>query len=174
MSPFRHAQMSFEIYAPLVVARQWWKHCIGSSFTENSPAWNESSRRYITENNEFYVPKQWRLQGDNIKQGSSNEVHSESIEFTEKLKSHIKKSEELYREAIERGLAIEQARFFLPAYCLYIRYYWTASLQAVFNFIKLRTHDSAQAEIRDYAKEVESHLKEKFPISWEVMNLYQK
>ena len=30
-SPFRHATMQFEIYAPLMVARQWWKYIIGSS-----------------------------------------------------------------------------------------------------------------------------------------------
>ena len=56
-SPFRHAVLQFEIYAPLMVARQWWKYIIGSSHQEGSQeamnAWNESSRRYVTESIEF-------------------------------------------------------------------------------------------------------------------------
>ncbi len=56
-SPFRHAIVQLEVYAPLMVARQWWKHVIGSSHQEGSQdpftAWNESSRRYITEEIQF-------------------------------------------------------------------------------------------------------------------------
>ena len=29
-SPFRHAFLQFEVYAPLMVARQWWKYVVGS------------------------------------------------------------------------------------------------------------------------------------------------
>src|SRR5690554_2453271 len=65
-SPFRHATMQFELYSPLMVARQHFKYIVGSSIAEatgdNMDAWNESSRRYITEEAEFYVPKadEWR------------------------------------------------------------------------------------------------------------------
>lgn len=52
-SPFRHAITQFEVYAPLMVARQWWKYVVGSAHYEGTgdslEAWNESSRRYITE-----------------------------------------------------------------------------------------------------------------------------
>src|SRR5690625_45241 len=54
-SPFRHASLQFEVYAPLMIARQWFKYIVGSDHTMD--AWNESSRRYITENEEFYVPR---------------------------------------------------------------------------------------------------------------------
>lgn len=30
-SPFRHAALQFEVYAPLMVARQWWKYIVGSA-----------------------------------------------------------------------------------------------------------------------------------------------
>src|SRR5690625_2700775 len=47
-SPFRHAIMQFEIYGPLMVARQWWKYIVGSAHQEGAGdslnAWNESSR----------------------------------------------------------------------------------------------------------------------------------
>ena len=52
-SPFRHAMLQFEVYAPLMVARQWWKYIVGSSHMEGigdtMNGWNESSRRYVTE-----------------------------------------------------------------------------------------------------------------------------
>ncbi len=43
MSPFRHAFMTFEFKAPLMVARQHWKYIVGSDHTMDG--WNESSRR---------------------------------------------------------------------------------------------------------------------------------
>lgn len=45
-SPFRHTSLQFEVYVPLFVARQHWKHIIGSGFQDPFVAWNESSRRY--------------------------------------------------------------------------------------------------------------------------------
>ena len=76
-SPFRHAMLQFEVYAPLMVARQWWKYIIGSSHMEGigdtMNGWNESSRRYVTEEPVFYVPSEneWRSMPDNKKQGGS-------------------------------------------------------------------------------------------------------
>src|SRR5699024_266035 len=60
-SPFRHAVMQFEVYAPMMVTRQWEKYLIGSNISEFG-ARNESSRRYITEDEEFYITKaeEWR------------------------------------------------------------------------------------------------------------------
>jgi len=61
MSPFRHAFITFEFKAPLMVARQHWKYVVGSDHTMDS--WNESSRRYVTMEPEFYYPsaEEWRL-----------------------------------------------------------------------------------------------------------------
>ena len=56
-SPFRHAALTFEAYAPLMVARQWWKYAVASTHVDDQNGWNESSRRYITEDEEFYIPK---------------------------------------------------------------------------------------------------------------------
>ena len=56
-SPLRHAALTFEIYAPLMVARQWWKYAVASSQIDDQNGWNESSRRYITEKEEFYIPE---------------------------------------------------------------------------------------------------------------------
>jgi len=165
-SPFRHALLQFEVYAPLMIARQWWKYAIGSDHVMD--AWNESSRRYITENNEFYVPEadEWRSYPDNVKQGSGEPIPEGKGEFfTSELIDFIDRGVTLYNYAIEHGIAPEQARLFLPAYGLYVRWYWTASLQSVAHLIKQRTAPDAQYEFRQYAEAVKELALEKFPVS---------
>lgn len=171
-SPFRHATLQFEIYAPLMVARQHWKYVIGSSTLEatgdNMTAWNESSRRYVTEEPEFYVPEtdEWRSAPENSKQGSGAPINDKlGAIYTGYLTQYIKLGESLYKDALKDGVAPELARLFLPAYSLYVRYYWTASLQAVAHFINQRIADDAQREIYEYAKAVYELALPKFPVS---------
>ena len=166
-SPFRHASLQFEVYAPLMIARQWWKYQIGSNNSEYS-AWNESSRRYITEKEEFYIPKadEWRSYPKNVKQGSGGPIGEEKgITYTTALERLIATGEEWYKHAMENGIAPEQARLFLPAYGMYVRWYWTASLQSVAHLIKQRTADDAQYEFRLYANAVKELAHSKFPVS---------
>lgn len=165
-SPFRHAMLQFEVYAPLMVARQWWKYVVGSDHIMD--AWNESSRRYITEEPVFYVPKEneWRSKPAHSKQGSGEPVDTElGEEMTGRLRYIIQKAEQFYQEAIDKGIAPEQARLYLPAYALYVRWYWTASLQAVAHFLNQRLEHDAQKEIQKYAKAIYELAKEKFPVS---------
>ncbi|UIJ64479.1 FAD-dependent thymidylate synthase [Bacillus cereus] len=165
-SPFRHATLQFEIYAPLMVARQHWKYIVGSDHTMD--AWNESSRRYVTEEPTFYIPKEneWRKAPENSKQGSGNLVSpSGGFIFTDELEKYIEEGEHLYQFALDSGVCAEQARLFLPAYGMYVRYYWTASLQSVVHFLNQRLAHDAQLEIQAYAKAVLELTKEQFPVS---------
>jgi thymidylate synthase (FAD) len=165
-SPFRHATLQFEMYAPLMVARQHWKYVVGSDHTMD--AWNESSRRYITEDPTFYVPEafEWRKAPENSKQGSGEPLHPDSGQFfTHALEAFIEKSEKLYNDALECGICAEQARLFLPAYGMYVRYYWTASLQSVAHFLQQRLAHDSQVEIQEYAKAVKALAEPHFPVS---------
>ncbi|MDI9502458.1 MAG: FAD-dependent thymidylate synthase [Tissierellia bacterium] len=173
-SPFRHAALQFEVYAPLMVARQWWKYIVGSQHQEGIAdslnAWNESSRRYITEDPVFYVPKadEWREKPENSKQGSGPVLAEETGQvLTDELQALVKQSFALYEKAMEQGVCAEQARLFLPAYGMYVRWYWTASLQSVCHFIDQRLADDAQVEIQKYAQAVLGFVKEAFPTASE-------
>lgn len=166
-SPFRHAVMQFEVYAPLFVTRQWEKYLIGSNNSEFG-ARNESSRRYITEKAEFYLPEknEWRSAPENKKQGSGENLKElEGYGLTSALFKHYFESEQLYEEAIGMGVAPEQARLFLPAYGMYIRFRWTATLQTVCHMIKQRTASDAQYEFQEYAKVIKDIVLREFPIS---------
>jgi thymidylate synthase (FAD) len=170
-APFRHAVMQFEVSAPLMVARQWWKHCIGSTYQDPMLAWNEVSHRYVQEAEEFHVPSEWRVAPANKKQGSGGAIDPEvSRRFTEILLKLHDVSMDGYKAACDAGIATEQARLFLPAYGLYIKFYWTCSLQGLFHFLDLRLDSHAQFEIREYAKAVEVFVREKFPIAYAAWN----
>lgn len=164
-SPFRHATMQFEIYAPLMVARQWWKYIVGSMHQDPMGAWNESSRRYVTEEVRFYLPDphQWRSAPQDKKQGSGEPVPQTFGDWlTRQLLQLYSQGEELYELALRNGVCAEQARLFLPAYGLYVRWYWTCSLQAVAHFLNQRLSDDAQWEIRQYAQAVYKLVKSYF------------
>ena len=65
------------------------------------------------------------------------------------------------------GMAKEQARCVLP-FTLYTEVYWTASFQAVMNFIELRNEKTSQIEIQEYAKVMLKQMKEVFPKTTEL------
>ena len=171
-SPFRHAALTFEVYAPLLVARQWWKYAVASSHIDDQNGWNESSRRYITENEEFYIPKgdQWRSKPENSKQGSGKELSSDvGGWFTNKLFDVAENGKKLYEKAINSGIAPEQARLFLPAYGMYVRWRWTTSLHGVINFLEQRLPSDAQFEIKEYAKAVKELSFDEFPKTFDII-----
>jgi thymidylate synthase (FAD) len=170
-SPFRHAALTFEVYAPLFVARQWWKHAVASTHVDDQNGWNESSRRYITENEEFYVPQanEWRSKPENSKQGSGEPImDGQGQYFTMSLDNYIKEGEDLYQRAMDQGVAPELARLFLPAYGMYVRWRWTVSLHGVLTFLDQRLPSDAQYEIREYAEAVKQLTKYSFPYTYTV------
>lgn len=172
-SPFRQCLFQVEVYAPLMVARQWWKYVIGSDHSMD--AWNESSRRYITEEVKFYIPRpnQWRSAPENRKQGSGAmmEIDETTMELTERLMERADQSLRDYEWAMENGVAPEQARVFLLGYNMYVRWRWTGSLQSGMHFLRQRLAHDAQAEIQQYAEAVYELLAPDFPHALKQLDL---
>lgn len=163
-SPLRHVSMTFECYVPLIVARQHWKYVVASNMTADQQGWSESSRRYITEYEEFYFPKDWRFAPSHSKQGSGDLMTDEDSGFwNNMLSDYVELSRELYALALKQDVAPELARLFLPAYGLYVRYRWTASLSALLHFLDQRLATDAQFEIRQVAIAVEDFTRQAFP-----------
>lgn len=162
---FRHNVMTFEMRLPLMVARQWWKYVVGSNFTEDQLGWNENSKRYITEGNEFYIPlsTEWRRAPENAKQGSGEPLSEDKgISWTQALVDWTKEGERLYSLALEDGVAPELARLF-TSNGNYVTVQWTTSLNALIHFLNERLDSHAQYEIRLYAEAVESLFAKSFP-----------
>lgn len=165
-SVLRHNVMTFEVYAPLMVARQWYKHAVGSTHLDDQMGWNESSRRYITEDEEFYIPLpgEWRSVPENKKQGSGEAVPNDiGAKYTKALERMVSQGEEAYKEALQDGVAPEQARLLLPAYSMYVRWRWTASLNSLLHFLSLRMKEDSQYEIREYAQAIYTIVHQIYP-----------
>jgi thymidylate synthase (FAD) len=173
---FRHCTMTFEVYAPLMVARQWYKHAVGSSHLDDQLGWNESSRRYVTENEQFYIPgvDQWRSAPSNLKQGSGESIGMyKGAKYYQIMIRTVTEAHRYYLEALEDGVAPEQARLLLPAYAMYVRWRWTASLNALLNFCSLRLGHGAQSEIVEYAKVINEMVGEHYPITAKAWNEFR-
>lgn len=172
-STLRHCVLTLEVYAPLMVARQWYKHSIASTHLDDQLGWNESSRRYVTEHEQFYVPNvdAWRSVPKNRKQGSGEPVEiNKAVKYHRAMLKTVKEGHNLYLEALEDGIAPEQARLLLPAYAMYVRWRWTVSLNAVLHFLSLRLGHGAQYEIVEYAKVVNKIVEELYPITARAWN----
>ena len=172
-SPFRHLQIQFHIKAPEFVMRQWYKHVVGIETTSNSStkdhAWNEISGRYV-EYDEFYQPAVYRKQSDDNKQASEGQFEKSEYDY-QFVNINWTNAHEIcvsaYKQLIEIGMAKEQARCILPL-TLYTEVYWTASFQAVMNFIELRNEKTSQWEIQQYAKSMLDLMHESFPKTTEI------
>lgn len=175
-SPFRHSFVTFEVKAPLEVARQWWKYVVGSDHTMDG--WNEASRRYITMDTEFYVPGslEWRSKPESRKQGSGPLLsQSDGYLLTQQLLDYVAEGRNLYEWAMnEMNVAPEMARLFLPAYSLYTVWRWSASLQSVVHFLTQRLGSDAQHEITKYAEAVRELLEPHFPNTVDAILNYEK
>jgi len=170
-SPFRHLQVQFHIKAPEFVMRQWYKHVVGIETTSNAStkdhAWNEISGRYVPVE-DFYVPSVWRKQSEDNKQASEgvlDDLQQKRMEST--FNEYMRQVEMAYDRMLAAGVAKEQARIILPLN-QYTEVYWTASFQAIMNFIELRNEKTSQIEIQEYAKVLLEQMKDVYPKTTEL------
>ena len=163
-SPFRHMLVQFHVKAPEFVMRQWYKHVVGIETTSSSSAkdhaWNEISGRYVPVT-DFYTPDNWRKQSEDNKQTSQGSGEDQNA-VKETFESVMKYVLDSYQKMLDLGVAKEQARMILPLN-QYTEVYWTASFQAIMNFIDLRDEPTAQWEIQLYAKAMKELILEIYP-----------
>lgn len=160
-TPFEHNSFRFHVRTPIFVAREWFRHRVGS--------FNEESARYHKMSDDFYVPEPEAVRTQIGKPGSYTFDPVEPAlarETNETLRASYLKSYESYLQLVEKGVAKELARAVLP-FGIYTQFYWTVNARSLMNFIALRNADTAQYEIRTYAKAVEQFFAEKMPLTYE-------
>jgi len=160
ISPFGHCFASFHVKAPIFVARQLVKH----KFLR----WNEISRRYVSDDPEFYIPS-WRETSTDKKQGSGDEV-TRMLQFSATIKVNNQniKQANLYKEMLDGGICEEQARVVLPLSTM-TEWYWSGSLDAFADMCNLRCKPDTQAETRLVADIIAGRMIHLFPVAWEAL-----
>ena len=159
-TPFEHNAFRFHVKCPVFVAREWFRHRIGS--------FNEFSARYSEVPNEMFVPELSEVREQTGKPGAykfkqmemSNSMRTRDI-ITEANASAY----EAYAEMLALGVAKELARTVLPM-GMFTQFYWTVNARALMNFLSLRTDENAQLDIRKYAEAVESLFSKEMPTTY--------
>ena len=156
-TPFEHNALTFHVKAPIFVAREWFRHRIGS--------FNEFSARYAVVSEDFFLPEPEDVRTQVGKPGAYtfeqiDPVIAESM--IEMMRGTNERAFLVYKHLVEHGVAKELARTVLPM-GTYTQFYWTVNARALMNFLSLRSHDTAQKEIRDYAHAIEPMFQSLMP-----------
>jgi thymidylate synthase (FAD) len=146
------------VSTPIFVARQWFRHRMGS--------FNEVSGRYTEVKEEFYIPALWRSQDSVNKQGSVASAGLDHAGLSAELAAQIRSAVAAYRHMLAAGAARELARLVLPLN-LYTQFYWTVNCRSLMNFITLRADEHAQWEMQQYALVLAEFFRLRMPWTWE-------
>jgi thymidylate synthase (FAD) len=158
-TPFEHNAFRFHVRTPLFVAREWFRHRVGS--------FNEFSMRYAKASDEFYVPEAEDVRSQVGKPGAYS-FEPVDPELAEQARHELRElyaaAYETYTQLVEQGVARELARLAMPMGA-YTEFYWTVNARSLMNFVSLRAAETAQREIRRYAEACERFFAEKMPVT---------
>lgn len=156
LAPFGHCFATFKFKAPVFVMRQIVKH----EYIRIS----ELSMRYVRGMPEYFRPKSWRAVAENVKQGSGGD-HEMQEPFFELLGDLECVDDETYSTLLDYGLAPEQARMFLRL-CHMTQGHLSGSMDALAGLVIKRLDSHAQEETREFARQIDRQMSERFPLSW--------
>lgn len=156
-SPFEMVNVVMEINTTRDIARQILRH--------RSFSFQEFSQRYADPTKDLgFVTREARLQ-DNKNRQNSIETNDMSLEQKwQWIQDEIaQQSNEAYRQAIELGIAKEQARAVLPEGLTNSRMYMNGTLRSWIHYCQLRMGPETQKEHREIALDCWYAITEAFP-----------
>jgi thymidylate synthase (FAD) len=176
MTPFEYQHATFLIECPLFIRSQIHRH--------RTFSFNEISRRYTSEDIEFWIPDKFRGQAKSNKQASSDEVitalnvgatyddpYGETpVDPMKWFKSSCHVGLNTYNHMVDSGVAREIARAVLPQ-SLITRFYMGGNLRNWAHFIALRRDEHAQYEVQVVANRVAEKLRELWPESCNALGI---
>lgn len=165
LTPFEHCSLTVKVDCPLYIRSQIMRH--------RTFSYNEISRRYTSENLQFYVPD-YRKQHAKSKQCSDGDLNKDTNELLERMTHNIhKECLDLYNSMVDNGVAREQARGILPQN-LMTEFYMSGSLRNWIHFLTLRLDSHAQEEARIVALDIKQIIDRLFPESSKSLLAYTK
>jgi thymidylate synthase (FAD) len=158
-SPLEMVSACIEITTTRDIARQILRH--------RSFSFQEFSQRYADPTKDMaFVTREARLQDTKNRQNSISTDDSELQAWWDaKQKWIIECARVAYEEAIERGIAKEQARAVLPEGLTESRLYMNGTLRSWIHFIELRSANGTQLEHQEVAIACAKVIAEIFPLT---------
>lgn len=165
-TPFGHIFLSFKIEAPMMVARQLFRH----GYLRIS----EVSMRYVKGDREFFLPTWRSAPKGSVKQGSGPEIEDDDLlsELDRIFLDSIEVAHSAYTRLLDLGVAPEQARAVLPV-ATYVKWVWSGSMDAFYRMWSERTGEGAQKETKSYAETIGTQISERFPNAWGALTKYK-
>lgn len=158
-SPFELAHMVLEIRTSRAIAQQILRH---RSFT-----FQEFSQRYAAATS--YIVYAGRRKGSKNRQSSIDDLPEDLQEWWVRTQKRVADfAFDLYKEAQERGVALECARFLLPL-STETRLYMSGSLRSWIHYLEQRTDEHTQWEHRELALAAKQLFIEEFPVIAEAL-----
>lgn len=158
-TPFESSVFTFQVHAPITVAREWVRHRISS--------WNEVSGRYVELDPLFYIPLEQNIRTQVGKPGRYT-FEPVTPEVAERAKRSMERAYSVawqsYQDMLAVGVAKEVARNVLPV-GIFTEWRWTVNARSLMNFLELRTAPNAMLEIRSMAQRVEAIFQDKMPVT---------
>ena len=163
-SPLEMVSACLEIETTRDIARQILRH--------RSFSFQEFSQRYADPTKDLdFVLREARLQDQKNRQ---NSIHTDDIAlkawWDAKQKFLIDYVKTTYAEAIEKGIAKEQARAILPEGNTVSRLYMNGTIRSWIHYIQLRKENGTQEEHRDVALACAQAITEAFPMVDDIIN----
>ena len=163
-SPLEMVNVCLEIETTRDIARQILRH--------RSFSFQEFSQRYADPTKDLsFVLREARLQDEKNRQNSieTNDIELQAW-WDAKQKFLIDYVKQTYAEAIQKGMAKEQARSILPEGNTVSRLYMNGTLRSWIHFIDLRSGNGTQKEHMEVARECAQVIAEAFPMATEFIN----
>ena len=157
-SPFEHYSLTLEIECPKDIAIQLLRH---RSFT-----FQEFSQRYADVNAMGFVKREVRLQDKTNRQ---NSIDTDDIALNNwwdnQQTKMIYEAQTRYIEALQKGIAKEQARALLPIGLTNSRLYVTGNVRSWLHYLIVRLDPTTQKEHRQLAELIKAEVQKVFDIS---------
>jgi thymidylate synthase (FAD) len=152
-SPFEMVGMTVEITTSRAIAQQILRH--------RSFSFQEFSQRYAEAQSVIEYPA--RRQDNKNRQNSIDDMSEEDKIWFLAAQSQVwADSMHLYKEALSKGIAKEQARFLLPL-STKTTLYMTGSVRSWIHYLDLRCGNGTQLEHKEIADSIKSIFCKEFP-----------
>lgn len=159
-APFAHPHVQIRVQMPIFLARQFVKHQIGGT-------WSEESRRYISDEPAVWFPDEWHTRPEDIKQGSGGLVEDQWTvgSYASGVTQHALTA---YDQMLKLGTAPEEARIVLPLNMM-TTVVWTGSLLFWSRVCNQRVDSHAQLAAQELGKLISGIVEPLYPVSWKAL-----
>jgi thymidylate synthase (FAD) len=159
VSIFEMSDMIVEIETSRAIAAQILRHW--------SFSFQEFSQRYAAVSE--FETYEARRQDNKNRQNSVDNMSEEDKQWFLNAQEWIQnESQIMYKEALSKGIAKEQARFLLPL-STRTKLYMKSNLRDWINYLNLRTGNGTQKEHQDIANEIKKIFVKEFPVIAEAL-----